>query len=628
VGAPVELTQDELEAITDPAGLLDIAWVMEPLTRLAEREAALARLQELLENGDPPPPPPGRNWRLELLAEQAMHAAAYSPPPTGAELADQVLAEAEPDEKIAIGRALMAKAQTLAWTGTDAAARQADRMFAQAAEIFAELGDREWEGSALLRRGHSVCYQSLGDLPRAEALMRQALDTWDPGSSRRPTAITSYVDVLIDMGKLDAAEAALDEAAELAELPGAQVHARAFIGWSRARAAAGRDDAFKTERFLREVDRESAGSEWFETHIGSAFLLEAAELLDRVGLREQALGYLARARKLDNDADGAVRATDAVLLARTGDPFEALTSLQEIVRSEWIEKRLVWRYLLLAGWATFRAGRSGTGELVARALAEALSCGGVEIARSGEPVLVSALAPLGERAGSQPARELMLGNRELIVRLFGHAGVTYADGRTVELPSGMPGELVRMLAIHEHGLPVDVVLDTLFPDAPADAARQRLRQVLTRLRAAVGEIVVREEDRLRLAPAWVDVREFLAASNRVRAAQGQRAVLLAYAALALHGGNLLPDDTYAEWAQETRDEVTYRHLAMLDLVAADAGSRGSHHEAITALEAALAEDPDERSRHTAIAEHLRALGRNQTAEHVARRAEPDQKPGD
>jgi DNA-binding SARP family transcriptional activator len=623
VGAPVELTRDELEAIADPAALLDIAWVMEPLTRLSERQAALARLQELLQHGNPPPPPPGRNWQLELLAEQALHAAAYSPPPTGAELADQVLAEAEPDEKIAIGRALMAKAQSLAWTGTDTAARQADRAFAQAAEIFAELGDREWEGSALLRRGHSVCYQSLGDLPRAEALMRQALDTWDPGSARRPTAIAAYVDVLIDMGDLDAADAALNEAATLAELPGAQVHARAFVGWSRARAAAGRDDAFRTERFLREVDRESTGSEWFETHIGSAFLLEAAELLDRVGLRDQALGYLARARALDNDADGAVRATDAVLLARTGDPLEALTSLQEIVRSEWIEKRLVWRYLLLAGWATFRAGRSGAGELVKRALAEALSCGSVEIARSGEPVLVSALAPLGERAGSQAARDLMLGGREIIVRVFANATVTYADGRTSELPPGMPGELVRMLAIHEHGLPVDVVLEALFPDAPADAARQRLRQVLTRLRAAVGEVVVREEDRVRLVPAWVDVREFLAAGNRLRGAQGPRAVLLAYAALALHGGELLPDDTYAEWAHEIRDEVGYRHLALLDLVAADAASRGSHHEALTALEAALAEDPEERSRHTAIAEQLRALGRNQAAEHVERRTFPE-----
>jgi DNA-binding SARP family transcriptional activator len=100
-------------------------------------------------------------------------------------------------------------------------------------------------------------------------------------------------------------------------------------------------------------------------------------------------------------------------------------------------------------------------------------------------------------------------------------------------------------------------------------------------------------------------------------------VLLAYAALALHGGEPLKDDTYAEWAQETREDVSYRHLAMLDVVAADAAARGSHQEALTALEAAVAEDPDEISRHTAIAEQLRALGRNQAAEHVARRVRPE-----
>jgi DNA-binding SARP family transcriptional activator/tetratricopeptide (TPR) repeat protein len=623
VGAPLELNRSDLEAIADPAALLDIAWVMEPLTRLAERQAALQRLQELLEVGEEPPAPPGRNWRLELLAERAIHAAAFTAPSTGGEMADQVLAEADPSEQIAIARALMAKAQSLAWTGTDTTAREADRTFGQAAELCAELGHAEWQGSAILRRGYVVCYQCLGDLPRAMTLIREALDTWDPDSPRRAAALIGYVDVLIDMGQFDLADEALDEAATLADLPGAQVHARAFVDWGRARVATGRDDAFRTERYLLEVDRQSAGRDWFETHIGSAFLLEAAELLDRVGLREQARQYLERARQLDNDADGAVRATTAVLLARTGDPVQALASLQEIVRSDWIEKRLVWRYLLLSGWATFRAGRDGAGELVARALAEALACGSVEIARAGEPVLVAALAPLGERAGSQAARELMLDGRDLIVRVFGVASVTYADGRSSELPPGMPGELVRMLAINEHGLPVDVVLEALFPDAPADAARQRLRQVLTRLRAVLGEVVVREEDRLRLVPAWVDLREFLAASHRVRGAQGQRAVLLAYAALALHGGEPLKDDTYAEWAQETREDVSYRHLAMLDVVAADAAARGSHQEALTALEAAVAEDPGEISRHTAIAEQLRALGRSQAAEHVARRVRPE-----
>jgi DNA-binding SARP family transcriptional activator len=217
----------------------------------------------------------------------------------------------------------------------------------------------------------------------------------------------------------------------------------------------------------------------------------------------------------------------------------------------------------------------------------------------------------------------LLGDRELIVRLFGRPTLTDGHGNPRELPPGMPGELIRILALHDQGLPVEVVLDTLFRDVPEDAARQRLRQVLSRARAAVGEIIVRDENRLRLVPAWVDVREFLAAGSRVGRGQDQRAVLLAYAALALHGGSLLPDDIYAEWAQETREAVTARHLTLLDLVAADAASRDSHREAITALEAAVAEDPDERHRHNAIAQHLRALGSNQAAEHVARRTNPE-----
>lgn len=53
--------------------------------------------------------------------------------------------------------------------------------------------------------------------------------------------------------------------------------------------------------------------------------------------------------------------------------------------------------------------------------------------------------------------------------------------------------------------------------------------------------------------------------------------------------------------------MRYRHLALLDLVAADAAARGSHQEALTALEAALTEDPDADDRRAAITQHLEAL---------------------
>ena len=227
-------------------------------------------------------------------------------------------------------------------------------------------------------------------------------------------------------------------------------------------------------------------------------------------------------------------------------------------------------------------------------------------------MIAAALAPLAEAAGSAVARELLLADRELIVRLFGTPTVIAADGSPIRLPPGMPGELVRLLALHEHGLPIDFVLEQFFPEATPTVGRQRLRQVLMRLRTAAGDIVVRNGEILQLVPAWVDVREFLAIGNRVRGAIGTRAVQLAYAALALRTGPLLPSDPYAGWAEEPRAQVRYRYLALLDLVARDAAARHSHQEALTALEAALEEDPDDDHHRRARAEQLRALGSHHT----------------
>ncbi len=230
------------------------------------------------------------------------------------------------------------------------------------------------------------------------------------------------------------------------------------------------------------------------------------------------------------------------------------------------------------------------------------------MARAGEPEIVAALAPLAEAAGSSAARELLLGGRQLMIRLFGTPRVVAADGSTIPVPAGMPGELIRLLALHEHGLPVDFVLELFFPEASPAAARQRLRQVLTRMRTAAGDVVIRDGETLRLIPAWVDVREFLEIGKTVRGARGGRAVQLAYAALALHTGPLLASDPYAVWAEEPRDRVRYRHLALLDFVAREAEARDSYQEALTALETALEEDPDAEDRRARAAE-LQALTR-------------------
>jgi len=628
-----ELLPLEIEQVTDPGELLEFAWACEPPLRLTERYAALDRLEQLLETADRElPAPADRDWALELRAERAIDAVSNVRLKEALDLSERVLAEAGPAYRVAIARASLARARVWAWEGTEETRRRADALLAETAELFRELGHSDWQGFTVYWRGYSVYFEA-GHVARAAELMHEALTILAADSPRRATVLNFYADALIDLAQLDAADAALTESESLAQRTGNQMQL-GYVAWTRAHIAAARADNYTAERLLREVERDA--NDWFDTHIGVAFLTDAAMLLNMMGLDTQADAYLDKAM-MRAPNDEMVRQVRAMMLARAGDPWEGLEALQALVRGDWLDKRWIWRHSLLSAWATFRAGREGAGELAARALAQAKETAGTVTALVHEPDLTMMLAPLAERAGSAPARELLLGGdpeipgdggaqsgaRRLLVRLFGEPSLTTSDGMAIELPPGMPGELVRMLALHPLGLPTDMVLEQFFPDATADSARQRLRQVLTRLRSSTGEeLVVRSGEQLLLAPAWVDVREFLAAADGVRAASGPRAVQRAYGALALWREPLLPADPYAAWAEDVRAEVDYRHLTLLDLVAADAIKRRSHQEALTALEAAMRADPDDTSRPARAAEQLRELGRESSAQSLAARLQP------
>jgi tetratricopeptide (TPR) repeat protein len=376
---------------------------------------------------------------------------------------------------------------------------------------------------------------------------------------------------LLRHGDWDAAEGVLAAAAQDAHRA-ADRAGGARVRWSLARVAAGRGDALLAERLFRETEQDAKWS--FDPQNAITFLVDAAEQLDRLGLTAEAEGFLERAAARAQADDPTVRRGTAVLLARSGHPGRALQALGELAARRTAASAPTWRDTFLAAWASLRAGRSDAGELAARALEEAIAAGGLDVAIAAEPELVLALAPAAEAAGSPLARSLLVADRALLVRLFGAPIVTRADGRAVPLPAGRPGELVRMLAVHDHGLAVDVVLETFFPGAPASSARHRLRQVLTRLRSAAGEIVVRDEEHLRLIPAWVDPREFQLAVDRARGLHGPRAVRVAHAALAHHTGPLLPLDAAASWARPLRDQVDQRRAALLELTAADAAAHG------------------------------------------------------
>ncbi|MGH2874513.1 MAG: hypothetical protein ACRDL5_18895, partial [Solirubrobacteraceae bacterium] len=361
------LSAADLAAINDPQALLEQAWALEPFLRLTERRAALDRLHDVLESGEAAQSPPGRDWQLELIAERAIDAVADVRLDDARALATRALAQARPDQLIAISRATLASGRELAWRGTEEATRAADRALARAAELFEELGNREWRALAVFWRGVAVNHEN-GRLPAAEQLIGQALAIAGPDSPRRATVLTFHADVLLDLGRIEAATAALDAAGALADRDG-DLKTRSYVIWGRARVAAALGDAPAAERLLCEVHRH--GGDWFEGDTGVYFLADAALLLDRLGVTGEAERYLELAQARCADGDETVLQARAMLLARSGDPVLALDALAQVVRGEWLERRQTWRLSLLTAWATFRAGRHEAGAPAARALAQA-----------------------------------------------------------------------------------------------------------------------------------------------------------------------------------------------------------------------------------------------------------------
>ena len=173
--------------------------------------------------------------------------------------------------------------------------------------------------------------------------MREALAVLGSDSPRRSTVLVFHADALASLGDLEAAEQALGDAQAIADRDD-DVKSLAYVAWSRAALASLRGDALATERLLREVERDAR--DWFEGTTGATFLSDAAEMLDRLGLATEAESYLARARARAPD-DEFVRQAQATLLARSGDPMQALDALQELTRGDWLQKRLIWRHTAL-----------------------------------------------------------------------------------------------------------------------------------------------------------------------------------------------------------------------------------------------------------------------------------------
>jgi len=182
----------------------------------------------------------------------------------------------------------------------------------------------------------------------------------------------------------------------------------------------------------------------------------------------------------------------------------------------------------------------------------------------------------------------------------------------------MAARIVRLLLVDRGFVAEDQLLEAFWRDRNPVAARRCLAVSVCRCRAVLGaEWIVASERayRLVLGPRdTVDSELFerAAAVALERLGGPGRTAALERAADLWHG-EPLPEDRYADWANEWRDALADRHREVLAALA-DAHERAGEHEAaLRAARRMLAADPLDEGAHRRVMAGYAALGRRTRA---------------
>jgi DNA-binding SARP family transcriptional activator len=164
------------------------------------------------------------------------------------------------------------------------------------------------------------------------------------------------------------------------------------------------------------------------------------------------------------------------------------------------------------------------------------------------------------------------GTLRVRVNVLGHFDVWHGE-RDLTPPRGQPADVVQLLALHDGVMHRDTLVAALWPDDAPWVGTQRLRNVLHRLRAHSGALVVRERrrDLIRYQPpVRIDLTEFLALSTKAIAlahTDPQATLEHGTHALMYYRGPLLLGQPFTEWAHAERTQAAERHLLLLQALA-------------------------------------------------------------
>ncbi|MFP4234890.1 MAG: BTAD domain-containing putative transcriptional regulator [Nitriliruptoraceae bacterium] len=418
---------------------------------------------------------------------------------------------------------------------------------------------------------------------------------------------------LIDLGRYAEAAGHLRELRQMAAATGGGNQRAGVYGrWAAARMASQRGEREETWAACHAVERADVVLE----SPAESFLVDAAQLLARVGALDEAYRMLAQARERAQVGRPALEVAAFVIAAYAGDRAAAEAALAHLQGGRLADPRDRWRLTLLHAHLCHRDGDPAAATLAAAAFEEAAQLGNPRSPLIQEPRVAEELLAAAT-SGSNSARDVAAthGGR---LRVLGGIDVEVGGHRTE--PVGRQAQLLALLALGEGQRSVDQLVDALWPGDDPRLGRDRLRTVIRRVRREHGDVVERHGDLVRLrSTVTVDVDDLLAFCRAALEPPADSApsapdrAAAAAAALELYRGEPAPQFADLAEVEIARRYLEERVLAMHDVLAEVATAEDRLDEAIRVLLAALRLDPVAEPRYLAAARLLAEQGRRARA---------------
>ncbi len=468
---------------------------------------------------------------------------------------------------------------------------------------------REVEALLIAESGElSGSYQSVDQ-------MRSVAEEWEVSGERaraaatlRLLAATGY----LDLGRYTDGIGAMRRAQELsASHP--QSLAKSVELLARLAALAGDIETYEEANADAEQLLEGLGLAWAEAYLAWSAMIAAGFVTDVDLVRHNHRKAAALLGGLSDHPTGVVFASEsATSYAMAGDVDTAASLLDEVRRRR-AESPVEF------GFADVTvASRSGRAELVGVRVEELRASGRVPMERDWRLDLEQLIAVATSTGRVDVARyhdiqhEAQRHSLDTLFRAIVRTSPVVAalehdvfvtalggfvvrrQGCEVDLPEGRPSELIKLLAVRGSRVPLDVVIDHLWPDVSTAVGARRLKNVVNRVRQALGpESIDRTSGRIGLgSTVHTDLKAFRALLDA-----DERSVPAARQALALYAGPLLELDLYADWVATEREAIRGRALAAFRTVL-----YGDEVSAVWALQALRRISPDFEAPYVEVAE--------------------------